>query len=202
VSSLQCPARVYVARHAEAEYETDLCSDDGGSLTPLGREQARKLGEALRGERIARVWTSSLSRAVQTAELAAGVLGVDVVVREGLREYPVGSLAGTALHESAYFEDVFARWAEGDEEAGIDGGEPIRDSVARVQGVLQDIADTYPGEAVLVVAHGGTILATLPQLVGLPRGRGVGVTLPNCAVAALEADADGWRLLSWDGVLD
>ena len=94
MSDLQCPTRVFVARHGEAEYETDLVCDDGGSLTALGRQQARELGASLSGERIARVWTSSLSRAVQTAEIAAGVLGVDVVVREGLREYGVGDLAG------------------------------------------------------------------------------------------------------------
>src|SRR6478735_8890928 len=142
MSSLHCAARVLVARHGEAEYETDLCSDDGGSLTPLGRKQARELGVSLQGERVARVWTSSLSRAVQTAEIVAGVLGVDVVVREGLREYGVGALAETTL----------------------------------------------------VVSHGGAILATLPQLAGEPRSRGVGVSLPNCGVIGLEADADGWRI--------
>src|SRR6478609_3419986 len=96
MSSLQCAARILVARHGEAEYETELCGDDGGSLTALGRAQARELADLLSGERIARVWTSSLSRAVQTAEIVAASLGVDVVVREGLREYGVGSLAGSA----------------------------------------------------------------------------------------------------------
>ena len=46
MSSLHCPARIFVARHGEAEYETDLCTDDGGSLTALGRRQARDLGRA------------------------------------------------------------------------------------------------------------------------------------------------------------
>ena len=58
MSSLQCPARILVARHGEAEDETELVSDDGGSLTALGRRQALELGELLRGERVARVWCS------------------------------------------------------------------------------------------------------------------------------------------------
>ena len=37
MSALQCPARVFLARHGETEYETDLVTDDGGSLTPAGR---------------------------------------------------------------------------------------------------------------------------------------------------------------------
>jgi probable phosphoglycerate mutase len=195
MSSLHCPARVLIARHGEAEYETEVCSDDGGSLTPLGRGQARALAERLRGERVARVWTSSLSRAVQTAEIVAAGLGVDVVVREGLREYGVGALAGSAGDEKDYFEGVFRLWAGGDDAAQVAGGERIVDFVDRVQGVLDEVADTHPGEAALVVSHGGAILATVPQLVGLPRTRGLGITLANCALIELAKDADGWRLV-------
>lgn len=198
MTSLQCPARLFVARHAEAEYETDLCSDDGGSLTALGRRQARGLAERLRGERVARVWTSSLSRAVQTAEIAAAVLGADVVVREGLREYGVGSLAGTHGDEAATLGPVFRAWTEGDDAATIDGGERIGAIVARVQDVLAEAADEHPGEAVLVVGHGGAILASIPPLVGLPRDHGLGRVLPNCGVIEIEKDADGWRLVQWD----
>ncbi|KQW48345.1 hypothetical protein ASC77_06165 [Nocardioides sp. Root1257] len=196
MTSLQCPARILVARHGEAEYETEVCSDDGGSLTMLGRGQAAELADRLKGERIARVWTSSLSRAVQTAEIAASGLGVDVVVREGLREYGVGSLAGTTTGEQEYFSGVFRQWAAGDDATRIDGGELISDFVRRVGAVLDEAADAHPGETVLVVSHGGAILATLPQLVGLPRTRGLGISLANCGVIELEKDADGWRLVA------
>ena len=195
MSDLQCPTRVFVARHGEAEYEHELVSDDGGSLTARGRSQARELAEALRDERISRVWTSSLSRSVQTAEIAAAVLGVDVVVREGLREYAVGDLAGADESEAAYFGEVFRQWVDGDATAQIAGGERTDDFVARVTRVLDEVADQHRGEAVLVISHGGAILATVPQLVGLPRTRGLGVTLPNGSPIELETDGDGWRLV-------
>ena len=95
MGDLQCAARVFVARHGEAVYESELLSDAGGWLSPLGREQARALAESMAGERIARVWTSDMARAVQTGEIVAGRLGVDVVVRKGLREFGVGDAAGT-----------------------------------------------------------------------------------------------------------
>jgi probable phosphoglycerate mutase len=199
MSSLQCPARVFVARHGEAEYETDLCTDDGGSLTALGRKQARELAELLQGERIARVWTSSLSRAVQTAEIVAARLGVDVVVREGLREYGVGAIAGTDADERAHVGAAFDAWVEGDREATIGGGERVEDFVGRVTRVLEEVADEHRGEAVLVVSHGGAILAALPPLVGIAPARARGLTLPNCAAIEVEADTSGWRLTSWDG---
>ena len=49
MSDLQCPARVFLARHGEAAYETELLMDHGGTLTARGRAQARELGEKLRG---------------------------------------------------------------------------------------------------------------------------------------------------------
>jgi probable phosphoglycerate mutase len=191
---------VFVARHGEAEYETDLVSDDGGSLTPLGRSQAHGLADELRGHRIARVWTSSLSRAVQTAEIVAGRLGVDVVVREGLREYSVGSLSGTYADERAILGGIFEDWMEGDREARIPGGDRIDAFIGRVATVFAEVAEQHRGEAVLVVSHGGAILAAVPHLLGLPAASVRDRTLANCGVIELEADADGWRPFSWCGV--
>ena len=76
MSDLFCAATLVVARHGQAAYDVpDVASDDGGWLTPDGRQQARALGESLRDRRIASVWCSDMTRAVQTAEIAAGVLG-------------------------------------------------------------------------------------------------------------------------------
>ena len=60
--------RVVVARHGEAAYESSEWNGEGGSLTPLGRTQARALGEELAGAGVVHVWTSTLARAVQTGD--------------------------------------------------------------------------------------------------------------------------------------
>lgn len=188
---MQCPARVFLARHGEADYETDLVTDDGGSLSATGREQATALARSLRAERVARVWCSPLSRAVQTAEIAAAVLGLDVM---GLREYGVGSLAGTTGDEAAVIGPVFDAWLAGDDEATIDGGERIEDIVRRVADVLAEVADHHRGESVLVISHGGAIMATVPRLVRLPRTAARELVLPGGGQIGLEHDSDGWRL--------
>lgn len=195
MSDLQCPTRVFLARHGEADYETDLVTDDGGSLSPAGRRQARELGERLRGERIARVWCSPLSRAVQTAEIAAGVLGVDVVVREGLREYGVGALAGTAADEGAELGPVFGAWVAGDDAAAIPGGEGVAGIAARVAAVLDEVRDAHRGEGVLVVSHGGAIMTTVPVLIAAPRATAYDLVLPGGGHLALEGDDSGWRVV-------
>ncbi|MGL4176445.1 MAG: histidine phosphatase family protein [Dermatophilaceae bacterium] len=189
------PTRVFLARHGEAEYETTPTTDDGGTLTAVGRRQARDLGLELRHERITQVWTSPLAGAVQTAELAAGVLDVDVVVREGLREYGVGAIAGTGADEATALRPVFAAWLAGDDAARIDGGERIADIVARVRGVLEELAPAHLGESVLVVSHGGAIQLTVPELVGMPRAAARDLVLPGGGHLLLEAKTDRWSLV-------
>ncbi|MGL5849546.1 MAG: histidine phosphatase family protein [Phycicoccus sp.] len=192
-------ARVFLARHGEADYETTLATDDGGSLSPEGRRQARDLGLRLRTERVTRVWTSPLSRAVQTAEIAAGALGADVVVREGLREYGVGAIAGTEVDEAAALRPVFAAWLSGDDRARIDGGDRLTDIVARVRGVLDEVALAHRGESALVVSHGGAIQLSVPELVGMPRARARDLVLPGGGHLLLEADAHRWYLTTTAG---
>jgi len=200
MTDLQCAARVFVARHGEADYETELLTGHGGSLTDLGREQSRLLGQSMTGERIARVWTSPLSRAVQTAEIAATVLGCGVTVREGLREFGVGVHVGLPV-EPDPFRSTFDRWLEGDLSARIEGAESGTEVVARMSGVLEEIADLNRGEAVLVISHGGAICTSLPALaVNLHPRLPVGRSFPNTGVVAMEADdAGGWRAISWAG---
>ncbi len=136
MADLQCAARVFVARHGEARYESELVSDSGGWLSPLGRQQARALADRLAGERVAAVWSSPMARAVQTAEVAAAVLGVDVVVREGLREFGVGDHAG-GTGDPDPFRDTFGAWLAGDLDARVPGAESGAEVVARVAAVCR-----------------------------------------------------------------
>jgi probable phosphoglycerate mutase len=197
VSDLQCAARVFVARHGEAVYESELLSDAGGWLSPLGRDQARALAERLAPERISRVWTSDMARAVQTGEIVAAALGADVVVRTGLREFGVGHAAGTTGDPDP-FAETFAAWLDGDLTARIPGGESGEDVVRRYTAVLEEIADAHRGESVLVVSHGGVMcmaLSAVSRNLALSHSRDV--PMPNCGVVALEGDADGWVARSW-----
>ena len=130
MSHLQCAARVLVARHGEAGYETEALSDHGGTLTARGQEQSRALGSSLVERRIARVWSSPLARAVQTAEIAAAALGCDVTVREGLRELSVGAYVGGPV-EPDPLRPTFDRWLAGDLMARIDGAESGAEIVDR-----------------------------------------------------------------------
>lgn len=182
-----------VARHGEAEYESALWGDHGGSLTLQGRRQAAALAERLRGLRIAHVWTSTMSRAVQTAEVAAAALGVGVTTREGLREFGVGEHVGVPREDDPFLE-TYRGWLEGQVDTRIPGGETGREVAHRFGEVLRDIADLHPGETVLVVSHGGAIGLGVPALC---RMRAERTRLDNCDTVEVLADADGWVCTRW-----
>lgn len=199
MSDLQCAVRIFVARHGQAEYETDLLGDFGGSLTPAGRQQSRALADLLATERVSQVWTSAMARAVQTAEIAAARLGLGVVVREGLVEIGVGDHAGSTGVPDP-FAVTFAAWARGDLDARIRGGQSGREVVGRFSAVLEEIADTHRGESVLVVSHGGVMSLALAHLARNLRGdHALGLQLGSCEVVRLDGDADGWVARSWAG---
>jgi probable phosphoglycerate mutase len=194
MSDLHCPARVIVARHGEAEYESDAMTESGGSLTALGRDQARALGERLRSERVAGIVCSELARAVQTAEIGAGVLGLPVKVREGLQEFAVGDFRGRPW-DPLVFDPMVAAWLGGDLTPGVPGGETGEQIVARVLAVLDEVADLFRGETVLVVSHGGVILALTGLLAaGSAAAPKDAYDVPNSSTYVLERDADGWRI--------
>jgi probable phosphoglycerate mutase len=194
MSDLQCPARLIVARHGEAAYESTTMTDSGGSLTALGREQARMLGERLAGDRVAGVVCSELARSVQTAEIAAAVLGLPVTVRAGLQEFAVGDFLGR-VWDPDVFDPMCSAWLAGDLSAAVPGGETGHQVADRVLAVLDDVADGFRGETVLVVSHGGVVLALMGRLApGSSSAPVDAYDVPNCSTYVLERDADGWRV--------
>ena len=78
----------------------------------------------------------------------------------------------------------------------------VRDELEEpeIRAELELVADQHRGEAVLAISHGDAIRAGVTALArnlssSFPESRAV----PSCGVVELEADADGWRVVSWCG---
>jgi probable phosphoglycerate mutase len=193
VSDLQCPATMLIAAHGDAQ-----CAGDG-ALTDQGRAQVRHLVEAVADRRVAAVCSSGSQRAVESAQLAASALGLAAVVVDGLQEPPAGDLAGVSLQDEA-----LAQVRRALSRAGPDIGWPTAQDgrlvVRRFAQAIGEIADTHRGETVLVFTH-AQVMALAIRTLSVNVGRDLAAApLPaHCAVAEVEVDADGWRLVSWPG---
>jgi probable phosphoglycerate mutase len=201
VSDLFCPATLVVARHAKAAFVEHWFSDEGGSLTPAGRAQAHQLADSLEGRRVASIFSSDISRAVQTAEIVAARLTVAVTACKSLREVNIGSLLGQGFDYSriATLED---QWYDGSLEARFEGGESGTEVVARHRDQFEEIADLHRGETVLVVGHQSALGIVVPTLArNLTAAWARDNDLENTESVELENDAEGWMLRRW-GSLD
>jgi uncharacterized phosphatase len=183
---------LYLVRHGETEWNrqrriqglTDI------PLNETGREQARLTGMLLTRRPITRVVASPLSRARETAEIIAMQLGLgDPELRDAFVERNYGAAEGLDFHE------IDVRYPPGVE---VPGRESREDVAARVIPALQSLAGEQPGEAIVVVSHGGAIRAAL--LTAEPRG-GFG-PITNGSVHSFHVDGADLRLVAFNDPIE
>lgn len=179
---------IILARHGETDDNVEPLRVQGFRDTPLngtGRRQARELAERLKGEELHSLWSSDLSRALQTAEIVGAALGLEARVDSRLREAHRGRWEGRLFIDIAREEpDLYCAWLQAGERFRFPGGESLGEQQLRVRASLKDIR-LAGGLPALVVTHGGCIRAILclrdPR--GLRAFHDFGV--PNGAVVAL-----------------
>jgi broad specificity phosphatase PhoE len=162
--------RLYLVRHGA----TQLTAEDrfsgaiGVDLSDEGRRQAARLGDRLRDEGLTAVYSSPLSRTMETARLVAGPLGLPIETRDELREISHGHWEGLSRREvEARHPDEYAAWEEDPFTFAPAGGESGVAVLARALPVLREIVTAHPGCRVLVVSHKATIRLLLSSLLGI-----------------------------------
>ncbi|MFI6560288.1 histidine phosphatase family protein [Streptomyces sp. NPDC050534] len=199
--------RLLLIRHGQTPSNVSLLLDTavpGPGLTALGEQQAMALPEALTGEDIEALYASTLVRTQLTAAPLAAARGLDVQVRDGIRELAAGDLEmlpGDTEHGRLYMKTVFA-WAEGDTALRMPGGESGEEALGRYDAVVAEAARSGAG-TVAMVSHGAAIrmwTAARADNVDVPFA--AARPLDNTGVVILEGSpADGWKALSWAGAV-
>jgi probable phosphoglycerate mutase len=192
---------LFLARHGETDWNV-AGRWQGHADVPLnatGRAQALALAERLRGEGIAAVASSDLSRARATAELVAGALGLQVaLVDPDLREQRYGRFEGLTPREcEERYPDDWARYAT-DPRPGPPGGESRAAVLERVLGALHRAAARL-SHPPLIVSHGGAMRALLAAF---PAGTGTQASgapgrIPNGGVVRVSLAAGQPVAAAW-----
>ncbi len=123
-------------------------------LSEIGLAQAAQLADALcRAQHIDAVYTSDLSRAVETVRPTAERLGLSLHLERDLRELDVGAWTGVPYAEvrARYAADFIAYTQSID--APCTGGESIRAASERLLGCIERIAKEWNGKTVLICSH-------------------------------------------------
>lgn len=151
-------------------------------LLEEGRRMATELREPLRAWDFAAVWTSPLSRASETCELA-GYGGV-AEMRSDLMEWDYGTFEGKTKAEIRATSPNWTLWTD-----GVPCGESARDVGARADRVIAE-ARSVEGN-VLLFAHGHLLRVLTARWLGLPPTEGRLFTLSTASISVLGLDSDG-----------
>lgn len=194
------PRKFYLFRHGETDW--NLHGKSQGqvdiALNETGREQARRLGRALRYFRLDTLVSSDLERALETARLASDGLNLDIQVTDALREAHFGVAQGLTYQEvderfGRGSVDTWRSGVEGNWDFAFPGGETSNQVLARSFGYLEEFARTRPERCVGVSTHGGVIRRFVQKILAVP---GYPTPIPNGVVYLFTFDPGSgrWRI--------
>jgi 2,3-bisphosphoglycerate-dependent phosphoglycerate mutase len=181
-------------RHGQTTYNAQhrMTGLADAPLTKLGEQQARDAGTLLKGRPVDKVYSSTLSRAFNTAAIVEKTAGYDLPIeqRKELVEQDVGDCTGLSREKDPEVADKNMTYDE-----RWPNGESVKDVVERVRKFYED--DIKPrlarGENVLIVAHYVVvyafeiILGAAPVPVMLDKGK----KIPNATPIVYSFGEDG-----------
>src|SRR4029077_20156374 len=159
--------RIYLARHGETDWNAErrLQGRTDTALNSTGRQQAAKLADKLKGVRLDAVYSSTLSRSIETATIARG--GGPLKSLAGLNERNHGKFEGAKVDGSDPVTEKEWRQRRRDPEDELDGGESLNQFYERVRTTFGAIRSQHGSGAILIVGHSLTNQMILRALLGL-----------------------------------
>ncbi len=174
--------KLIIVRHGETEENAKgICQGQKlGTLSKKGKEQAKKLGERLKNEKIDKIYVSDLQRTKDTAqEIIKHHPKIEVIHTPALRERNWGIFEGKTRKEM--IEADF-----NDENYRPEKGETRKEATQRVKEFIEKLIKTEHNKTILLVTHGGPIFYLLLHLFQKKWEEHEQYHHHNCALTILE----------------
>ena len=163
-------------RHGQQDFPDMRVSGVGGMVDPplsvVGERQAERVGARFAHTPIDAVYASPLLRARSTGEAVAGHHGLEVAIRDDLREIEVYRdlpqdrplLEMIGRERLLGLREQMLRHMRWDVYPGSESSHEFR---SRVTTVIDGIAASHQGQRVAVACHGGVINAYVADILGV-----------------------------------
>lgn len=162
--------RVYLVRHGETEWNSisKIQGRTDTELSDAGIKQAKLLAGRLAGENIDFIYSSSLKRALKTAEIIAEYKRCTVVKSDEYHEICLGPWEGMTINEiKEKYGEHFRVYKEDPANFKLPGAETFMELMERTYGAIRDIVSSHKGSNILVVSHGTAIKAAIIKILGI-----------------------------------
>lgn len=181
--------KFYLIRHGETAWNESgkYQGHSDIALSERGRRQAQKLARYLEKEKIAAVYASDLSRALETAGIIAAPHKLPVIPLPEFRELNFGSWEGLTHEEiTANFAQVVTEWLTHPGSLLLPKGESFELLKERAYEATLDLVQRHPGETIVLVTHGGTIRAIICAILELDLDKVWRLRQDNAAINIIE----------------
>lgn len=161
---------LYIIRHAQASGNLDKVFQGrfDGKITTLGYQQLEALADKCKEFSFDIIYSSPLSRALETAQYANKYYNFDIVLDEGLLEINGGDWEGKKWASFDQTDpDMYDKWKNSPWDYQAPNGESMIQVYSRLAGTVDRIVSENKGKTICVVSHGCAIRNLITYLMGL-----------------------------------
>jgi broad specificity phosphatase PhoE len=148
--------RVYLVRHGTTDWNREEIFRGrlDCKLNETGQAEARALAEYFRDIRLQAIYSSPLSRAMETAQAVAEAKALQVVPHPEFIDIDFGEWQGLPLKEvREKYSELYRLWRERPEAIHFPGGENLARVRARAGEGLQKVVRENPDKTALILSH-------------------------------------------------
>lgn len=152
---------LYLVRHGETDWNRDkrIQGQSDIPLNDLGREQSKQLASRIPFFKIQSVFSSDLSRAYETAQIAMADSQLTIQKDIRFREAHLGEAEGLTPEEimEKYSESALTRWRSYDEldlDYCFPKGESKRKIMVRVRDAVLEVIKNSQHDQLMIFTHG------------------------------------------------
>ena len=178
---------LYLIRHGETTWNRREIFRGRADvpLTRKGHSEAEATARALRKRPISAIYSSPLSRAMDTARPLARARGLEVQPRPGIIDVDFGRWQGIAKKKVAGSHPrLYQRWLTRPEGITFPGGESLARVRTRSVRCLRGVTRSHPDGEIALVSHRVVLKVLMLSLMGLPNSRFWDILLDPASISA------------------
>ncbi|MGS0895948.1 histidine phosphatase family protein [Burkholderia stagnalis] len=162
-------------------------------LTPLGRQQAERLADAIASRfKPAVVYTSPMKRCRDTGRAIATACGVAAHVQPGIDDFDYGDWQWRSHDDiSVQFPDQYALWKTAPQWMRFPGGESLQAVALRTANALRELVAAHADETIVLVAHDSVNRVVLLHALDMPLSAYWRIAQDPCCLNVIDLDRAG-----------
>lgn len=181
--------RLYLVRHGETEWNK-ASKIQGGidtELSAYGMEQAKMLAKRLSLEEIDFIYSSSLKRALKTAEIIAEDKKCTIFESAEYHEIRLGPWEGMTIQEiQEQYSKHLRTYREDPVNFKLPGAETFLELAERTYNAILNIVNRHYDSNILLVSHGTAIKAAIIRILGIDINNYTKFKIDNASISIID----------------